>query len=151
MTTMIHGRRHEVEFYSAPDGNQWLAAMQEVLGVGHCYKVVDRSDDRTKFVIEEVDIWRTLDRQPTLSTYTKVVPIVLTCDTCRMIYNVYRIVGDDWTQDKYWLYTPHCPACPPMSPEVWLTGLGYYPERPSIAPPIEQVKINSAINMADFD
>jgi hypothetical protein len=167
MTTMIHGRRHEIEFHAAPDNNDFLNGVAEVLhgpgtlwadNKGTSFRCISISPDRTTYIIEEVDIWRTLDRAPTLCKYTKVVAIQLTCETCKKIYNVWRIVSGDWRQDKYWIYIAHCPGCPPRSLDVWLTDLGYYVERPLEPQPDKSVRTTAqpfrpapAIDMADFD
>ena len=161
--TVQHGRKHEIEFYSEPDGNTFLAGVAEVLrGPGIpwgqadiSFRCISISPDRCTYIIEETDIWQALfEKNPTHSKDTKVVEINLTCDTCSTKYNVWKIVGDDWRSDKYWLYTNHCPACPPISPDVWLAQLGYYPERPTLV----SVNVSDSaqprpadVDMADFD
>lgn len=161
--TPVHGRRHEIEFYEPPSGNEMLDGIAEVLcgpGVrwdgthGIAFRCVYTSDDKRTYVIEEVDIWQSLLRKKApASKFTKIVEITLHCNTCHMKYKVWRVVGDDWTQEQYWLNTDYCPACPPMSSDVWLAQLGYYPERPVRYTTDNRTPalLATTIDMTDFD
>lgn len=163
--TPQHSQRHEIEFYSEPDGNTFLAGVAEVLrgpGVSWSqanisFRCVAISPDRRTYVIEEINIWQSLlDKNPKQYRYTKVVQVTLTCRTCSTAHKAWRIVYDDWRQDRYWLYTDHCPACPPMSTDVWLAQLDYYSERPTLepldsAPPSQQPAATIDVDMTDFD
>jgi hypothetical protein len=159
--TPQHGRRHEIEFYEPPSGNEFLDGIAQVIcgpdatWTGNhriAFRCLHTSDDKRTYIIEEVDIYRDLlQTSVSLSKYTKIVEIHLECRICSTKYQVWRIVGDDWTQSKYWLYPDHCPACPPMSPDAWLAQLGYCPERPTIASPDSRsISSNHDIDMADF-
>lgn len=164
-----HGRRHEIEFYAEPSGNEMLNGIAEVLvgpgatwdGThGIAYRCLHISPDKRTYIIEEIDIWQSLlEKNPKKTKWSKVVEVVLTCETCATVYHIWRIVADDgqsgWTGNKHWLHTAHCPACPPMSTDVWLAGLGYYQERPTLTPldstgPRHYVP-SPEIDMADFD
>lgn len=168
--TPKHGQRHEVEFYAEPSHNEFLDGIAQVLigpdarwtGVhGLSFRCISISPDKRTYIIEEVDIWQSLlEKNPRQRASTKLVKIILTCETCGRQYDVWRMVSSDgrdgWTGDKHWLWTAHCPGCPPMSTDVWLASLGYYPERPTLAPldssqTVRPTASDSTIDMTDFD
>jgi hypothetical protein len=156
MPTTQHGRRHEIEFYSRPDANELLAGVTHVLGgPGIAFRQLSASPDGCTIVIEEVDIWRTLQSTSlTLSSHTRTVPIVLTCECCKAQYNIYRVVNrQHHDQRTYYHLTRHCPACPAMSQDAWLASLGYWTEAPPVVEESSSApaRLSSAINMADFN
>lgn len=132
MSKMIHGRRHELEFYEPPTGNEWNDAIKLVLGIGHAYKCVMINEEKTVYIIEEVDIQQTLERTATtLSEYTRAVPVKLICTSCKMTYNAWQVLNRRlFDQRTYYYQTAYCPNCPPISTDTWLAGQGYYEERP---------------------
>jgi hypothetical protein len=165
MTHQIqHGRRHEIEFYAEPDANEFLDGIAEVIhgpgntwshNPGTSFRCLHISPDRCVYIIEEIDIWQSLlEKNPKKYDYNKVVEINLTCETCAAKYQVWRVVGDDWRQDRYWLHIAHCANCPPMSTDVWLAGLGYYQDRPALTDlrpsNIQNTLSNIDVDMSDF-
>jgi hypothetical protein len=130
---MNHGQLHELVFHQIPGSSEWTDAIRTVLGINVAYRCVSTSSDRLTYVIEEVDVLKTLDRTTyTPSADTVNVKAYLKCHTCGTGYSVYRIVNrkHDSIQQKYNYYTIHCPACPPMSTDAWLAEHGFWLKPP---------------------
>jgi hypothetical protein len=147
MSKMVHGRKHELVFETPPDGNQMLQAVDYVLGGGPlAWRCLSISPDKLTYVIEEVDIWQTLEPY-TPTDRTIPVKVYLKCRNCETGYDVWRLQHLDHGKVKmpYNHYTDHCPSCPPMSVNVWLTDIGFWPEPPPEAlPPSADVTMNKA-------
>jgi hypothetical protein len=132
MTTMIDGKRHELEFYEPPSHNDFLAGITEVLGPSWAFRCVGISEDKKTYIIEEVDIWKTLKKKTiTPSNYTRTVPVKYSCNCCGKTYNVWKVMArDDSDQRTYYWNTDYCPNCLPVSVDLWLIERGYHVERP---------------------
>jgi hypothetical protein len=160
---MIHGRKHEIEFYEPPSSTEFLDGIAEVIhgpgftwasGPGICFRCVHISEDKRTYIVEERDIWQSLRRNIPHTRNTKIVEVSLTCEICKTAYRVWKVVGDDWHDKKYWLHVEHCPNCPPMSTDVWLAELQYYSEPPTLVAVNSDTpsrSTQSTIDMADFD
>jgi hypothetical protein len=130
---MVHGRKHELVFETIPTGNQMLGAVELVLGRKNCWRCLSISPDKLTYVIEEIDIQQTLsDTTYTPSPDTISVKAYLKCHNCGAGYETYRLIHrlHDSVKQVYNYYTLHCPACPPISTDIWLATQGFWPTPP---------------------
>jgi hypothetical protein len=127
--------QHVLEFDHIPSNNELRLVAEATLTKPYRvtgYRYVAQTQDKLKYLIEEVDIDKEFKQQRiTPSEFTITVTVSYHCENCGEAYSGWRIMNRNHFDDKHYYYTTqHCPKCPPVSVEMWLAQIGVLTEKP---------------------